>query len=125
MFKILIVEDSDLYLKVEKKIFDNPIMYDMITVKSIKEAKKSLDEWSFDVILLDINLEDGLGTAVVDYARGEKKDNKTYIVAVISEVYEELIVKLYTKGVDYYIKKPFSPSILKATIDRIMARLEI
>lgn len=120
---ILIVEDSEVYKKVLEKMFDDVLRYEVDSVGSIKQAKELLGKKIYDIILLDISLEDGMGTEVVKFVRKEQSNNKSYIVAITGEVSEELIVTLFKLGIDFYIKKPFKPQIVKATIERLYERL--
>lgn len=120
---IFVVEESEIYIKAAMKIF-NGLEYTLTFVKSVSEAKLYLKSNKPDILLLDINLEGGSGLEVVKYLRENKKDRSTYIILLTSETHEEIVTSLYNKGIDYYIRKPFSPSLLKALVDRIGQRVD-
>jgi DNA-binding response OmpR family regulator len=121
---VLIVEDSDLYLKIYKKIGEVLELENIFCVKTIAESKKILGEKNINILILDLNLPDGNGRDLVSYIRDELKNQQIVIVTVSTEVNEPYIINLFDLGIDYYFEKPFNPGILKAVISRIMKRHE-
>ena len=84
----------------------------------------SFDNNIIKILLLDINLSDGNGVELVRLLREEKKDFSTYIILITSETQEDVVTNLYDLGIDFYIKKPFSPFHLKSIVNRIIKRID-
>ena len=120
---ILLVENNEVYIKAIKLLFaENE--YQITDSRSIKEAREQLESFKVQIILLDINLSDGNGLELVRLLREEKKDFSTYIILITSESQEDVVTNLYDLGIDYYIKKPFSPFHLKSIVNRIIKRID-
>lgn len=86
---------------------------------TIKEARDILSRRKIDLIILDINLPDGNGYELL------KEIRQTSQVAVIMLTANDLEldeVKGLALGADDYITKPFSLIVLRARVERILAR---
>ncbi len=117
MNRILLVEDE--------KILGETIVlslkemgFDPAWVKTLKDAKKILSSDSFDLVLLDWNLQDGEGT---DLLKHPKRDDVMVLMLSSKSSIEER-VKGLNLGADDYLPKPFSFKELQARIDALLRR---
>lgn len=115
---ILIVEDDpDMQLYVKNILSDK---FRILTANNGREGFEKAVKTIPDLIISDIMMPVKDGT---ELAKDLKNDNKTSHIPVIllTSLHEESqVVKGYETGVDDYITKPFSASILKARIENIL-----
>lgn len=80
--KILLVEDSQqdtiLIQKTVKEVFPDAVL---VPVKSLGEAYKEYKNHNFNLVLLDLNLPDGFGSATVTEVR---RFNKSVPIVVLT-----------------------------------------
>ncbi|KNZ43167.1 response regulator transcription factor [Acetobacterium bakii] len=112
MDKILIVEDNMalsngivLALKDDK--------YSFFQADTIAGAKGQMENQAFDLVILDINLPDGNGLALLAELR---KDSLVPVIVLTANDMETDIVTGLELGADDYITKPFSLMVLRARV---------
>jgi len=116
MKKILIIED-DKNLNKGLSIALNK-EYEIISLNTISESKKYIDK--VDLILLDMNLPDGDGLEIIEYARLTSSVPIIVLSAIDLEAY---IISSINLGADDYLTKPFSLGILEAKIKRVFEKI--
>ena len=105
-YKLLIAEDS----KIDREIYQGIIpesIYDKIIVTDGEEALKKYQEWSPDIIILDINMPFMNGFQVLKAIREEHNDEKTTIIMVTSRSDKDDIESSAKHGIQGYVIKPF------------------
>ena len=116
MKKILLIEDDNgiqatikYYLQTEGFIVE--------TASRVKEGLEKLNNNSYNIILLDINLPDGTGY----YFYKKLKEEKNIPVIFLTALDEEKdIVKGFELGADDYITKPFHAGELLSRIKNVL-----
>lgn len=111
--KILIVEDEESIRKLIHKILAKEGMM-VYQAQNGKEALDMINKYTFDLIILDILMDDMSGYDIARHIRNE--DLMLPIIFLSGKKEEEDIVKGFDIGADSYITKPFSPSILCAQV---------
>jgi len=121
-FNILVVDDSKTVRAVVKKTLSLagvPIQ-EYHEAANGKEALEILNEEWIDIVFADINMPIMGGIEMVE----KMADNglmKTIPVIIIStEGSKSRIEKLKSKGVSAYLRKPFTPELLKKVVDDIL-----
>lgn len=116
--KILLVEDN---LNISKGLIYilNQNHYEVVDTKTKKETLQVLQENSFDLLILDINLPDGNGFDLYEEIKDKYKIPAIFLTA---RDLEEDIVKGFTMGIEDYITKPFLTGELLARINKILSR---
>jgi CheY-like chemotaxis protein len=114
--RILVVEDNDpnrvmLCRRLQKD------GYVTVEARNGREALERVLEYRFDLILLDINMPELDGIAVLGALKADP-DLSVIPVIMISAVDEmETVVKCIEMGAEDYLPKPYDPVLLKARMD--------
>lgn len=104
MEKILIVDDEDI-IRDSLSNFLSDKGYIIKTADTLVRAKTELESESFDLILLDLKLPDGLGTDLLDFLSKEKKKPLVIMMTAYGTIGDA--VKAIKKGAFDFIEKPF------------------
>ena len=118
MRKILVIEDDEIlnaglcYNIQKKEMLPVPVY-------NIKDAEEKLNEASFDLILLDVNLPDGNG---FDFAKETMPRYHIPFIFLTAHNLEEEIIKGLQCGADDYIVKPFSIKVVMEKIQVVLRR---
>src|SRR5688572_22902109 len=103
MTNILVVEDDpDLRFLYRTTLTHNGM--GVVEAESVTIAMAELDHASFDLIMLDLNLPDHYGTAVIDYMRQSDRHNHTKILVVTAN--DHWIDAVLERGVSKILVKP-------------------
>lgn len=119
MPNILLVEDDDalsegiaLALRAQGAVRRCP---------TLAEARKALGRAGFDLMILDINLPDGSGLALL---RERPAGFRTPVLLLTANDLEIDIVNGLEAGADDYVTKPFSLAVLRARVTALLRRCE-
>jgi two-component system, OmpR family, phosphate regulon response regulator OmpR len=111
--KILIVEDEEPIRKLISKILANEDML-VYQAENGKQALEMINKYNFNLIILDILMDDISGYEVAREIR--KHDLQMPIIFLSGKKEDEDIIQGLDIGADSYITKPFSPSVLFAQV---------
>lgn len=121
--KILIVEDEEPIRKLIYKVlsYEGMLVYQ---AENGTQGLEMIDKYNFDLIILDIMMDDISGYEV---AKDIRKHNLSLPIIFLSGKKEDAdIIQGLSLGADSYITKPFSPSVLCAHVkSQIKRRREI
>lgn len=117
MKRILLVED-ELILGDTILISLQKMGYLCTWVKTLKDAKQRLDKEEYDGVVLDWNLPDGEGLALLKHPR--RSLSMMLVLSSKSSVAER--VQGLTRGADDYLPKPFSFQELEARLLALLRR---
>ena len=119
MPNILLVEDDDalsegiaLALRAQGTVRRCP---------TLAEAREALGRAGFDLMILDINLPDGSGLALL---RERPAGDRTPVLVLTANDLEIDIVNGLEAGADDYVTKPFSLAVLRARVTALLRRCE-
>lgn len=117
--KLLIVEDEMSLLNSIKDYFEQS---DFLCegVITFREAISRIEDFTYDCIILDINLPDGNGLKLLQYLRQCKKDDTVIIISAKNSL-DDKIAGL-NLGADDYLAKPFHLSELNARVKALIRR---
>ncbi|MBP9995647.1 MAG: response regulator transcription factor [Lachnospiraceae bacterium] len=119
-YNCLIVDDETELAKMTTEYFR---MFDITTeyVESCEECFRFFDNNTADIVLLDINLKDGLGFEVCKKLREDMQMPILFISARQSD--DDVLIALSIGG-DDYVKKPYSLSVLLAKVKVNLKRVK-
>ncbi len=113
-YKILIVDDDLVIIEAARRILQEE--YKVASAVSGKTAFQILDQMTPDLILLDINMPDMDGFAVLAQLK-TRKDTKGIPVIFLTGVQgPETETKALESGAEDFVSKPFTASVLKRRI---------
>lgn len=118
MTKILYVEDNDIISSEIKKYLENENI-DTHIAKTVLEAKNLIFANIYNLILLDIMLQDGDG---IEFYKYIKQKYNIPIIFLTAKNSEDDIVKGIDLGADDYIVKPFRMRELTSRIKNIIKK---
>lgn len=87
---------------------------------SIQTARAKINNASYSLIILDVNLPDGNG---FDFLREIKQTFSTPVIMLTANDMESDIVAGLEQGADDYITKPFSLAVLRARVQTQLRRV--
>ncbi len=112
--EILLVEDEPLLRKRLTATLEH-WEADVVAVGSLEDARRALQDLSFDFALIDINLPDGLG---LDLLRENRFSPNTGVVIMTAENGVKSAVEAMRLGAGDYLGKPFNHEELPLAFER-------
>ena len=117
--KVLIVDDDPAICKMLSKVMDSNNLESDIA-NSGTAALALIENHSYDVILMDVTMDDMEGFDVIKKIRSNGVSTPVIIISGRSEDYDALYG--LSVGADDYITKPFSPLIVGAKVKALIRR---
>lgn len=87
---------------------------------TFREAITRIEDFTYDCIILDINLPDGNGFKLLKYLRECKKDDSVIIISARDSLDDKIM--WLNLGADDYLAKPFHLSELNARVKALIRR---
>lgn len=117
--KLLVVEDEiDLLNSIAEHFSELSI--DVDTAESMTKAIDLLIEYTYDLVILDINLGDGSGFDVLNTIKDLEQDLMVLILTALDSLEDK--VKGLNLGADDYLTKPFHLAELTARVSALQRR---
>jgi two-component system response regulator TctD len=117
--RLLLVEDTfDMAEAIMIRLERSGIACD--PAKTLEEARACLEVQRYDVIVLDINLPDGLGTELLKEMRA--RGDRTPVLMLTAEFSVDDRVSSLNSGADDYLVKPFDHRELEARLRALYRR---
>lgn len=113
--RILVVDDDDAIRGTIQRYLRQ---YDVAVADCVAGALDQIDRHSYDLVLLDRRLPDGLGDAVVEVVRGKR--SSLPIIMMSGEVDPQLFDPRSQLRADDFIEKPFVREALVVKIERLL-----
>ena len=125
-YRVMIVDDSSTMRAVIKKAI-KASGFDVDDFYEAGDGKVALDllqsEW-LDLIITDYNMPNMDGMELLERVKQDDTLSSIPVIFISTEGSEKRINEFMTKGATDYIKKPFTPEILKSKLNRIMGEPE-
>ncbi len=119
--KILIVDDEPVNLYLLQEIMEVVGYENSTSVLSPVEAIGLYEKEDFDLVLLDLNMPEMSGYAVLDRFTEMAKTPRAKVVVLTGHNDEEIRNRVMRQGADGMLSKPFSITDIVDCIKRIMA----
>ena len=118
MKTILVVDDNKLNLATARKVLEGE--YRVIPVMRGEQALSFLQKGDCDMILLDINMPDMDGFAVLDQIRELPGCKSTPVIFLTADNDAETETRCFKRGAVDFIAKPFVPDVMLSRIGRVL-----
>jgi len=118
-FRLLLVDD-DIRLLDSLQALLNGMGYELTTASSGKEAIDHLTRLKFDLILLDLRLQDMTGHQIMDFLRDREID--AHVIVLSGDTTIEAAISALEHGAFGYLRKPYDSRELLKLIDNSRQR---
>lgn len=118
-FRMLLVDDDIRLLDSLRELL-NGMGYKITTASSGREAIDLLTHLKFDLILLDLRLQDVTGHQVMDFLRDHEID--THVIVLSGDTAIEAAISALEHGAFGYLRKPCDPRELLKLVDNSRQR---
>lgn len=118
MYKILVVDDEEILRMLICDTLED-LGYDIDEAEDGREALEKLGTNMYDLVVLDYMMPHVTGIEVIERLPEEVK-GKMPILMLSAKSQEEDRQKIFDKGADYFMSKPFSPMKLAEVIEGIL-----
>ncbi len=122
MPKILLVDDVDLFLELERSYLEG-CGYDLVTASSGEETLQRLDKVAPDILLLDFYMPGMDGDEVCKLIRQKPKWQQLPILMVTAAGKPEEVQQCLQAGCDDYITKPVNKQELREKVQRLLGEV--
>lgn len=120
-YSVLVVSSSEKFKTAASALLPVSEYYPVLWAKSVSEAKRTLLEQSFDIVMINTPVPDDFGLRLgIDICGG---GSTVVLLFVKNELYEEVCVKAQEHGV-MTISKPVSRQMLNQTMHMLCAARE-
>lgn len=121
--KILIVDDEkDIRILVSQILGDEN--YKIYFASNGREAIESANENSPDLLILDLMMPEIDGVEVCRRLKQNKDTKKIPVIMLTAKTGVADKIEGFVIGADEYITKPFDPSKLETTVEKVLRRAE-
>jgi DNA-binding response OmpR family regulator len=118
---ILAVDDEDFNLKLLLRHLEKEGFNNVRTASNGVQALEALQQKSYDLVLLDIEMPEMDGISTLETLKSNMKHRDIPVIMISGVEATESIVKCIELGAEDYLSKPFNPVMLRA---RVNASLE-
>ena len=123
MAKVLLVDDVELFLELEKSYLEE-CGYDLVTADSGEETLRRIDELAPDIVLLDFYMPGMNGDEVCIALKRSERWKDLPIIMVTAAGQMEEIQQCLASGCDDYVTKPVDKEELQEKIRRLLGLLD-
>ena len=121
-YNILIVDDS----KIIRSVIKKTLTIAEVPVNGFYEAGNGQeglqimsDNW-IDLVFADINMPVMTGIEMIEKMAADDQFTKIPVIVVSTEGSKTRIEELVQKGAKAYVRKPFTPEVLKSVVSEVM-----
>ncbi len=118
MIRILMIEDDSVLAEGVARVLAGE-GYEVDHAETLKKGTEYLEEKTYQLMILDINLPDGNG---LDYCKRYKEKWELPVLMLTAQDTEEDEIQGLDAEADEYVTKPFSIGILRARVKALLRR---
>jgi two-component system chemotaxis response regulator CheY len=121
-YNILIVDDS----RTTRKVISKTLNLAGVPINQLHEAEngkvalKILEDNWVDLVFADINMPEMDGVEMIDHMAKDGLLKTIPVVIVSTEGSQTRIEEMRAKGVKAYVRKPFTPELIKNLVEDIL-----
>jgi DNA-binding response OmpR family regulator len=118
--KVLIIDDNAAIVELIRHSVNLQGKYDVVVAYDGVQGLESFYRERPDCVIVDVKMPRLDGYQVVRCIRGDNTSAHTPLIILSAMLEEEDKLTGLLSGVDEYLPKPFKPSVLCATLERVM-----
>ena len=122
--KILVVDDFSTMRRIIKNLLRDLGFQNITEADDGKTALPILKQGGIEFLVTDWNMPEMTGIELIGEVRKDPKLAHIPILMVTAEAKREQIIAAAQAGVNGYVVKPFTATVLKEKIEKIFERLE-
>ena len=122
--KILIVDDFSTMRRIIKNLLRDIGFNNASEADDGRSALPMLEKGNFDFLITDWNMPGMTGIELLVACRASDKLKKLPVLMITAEAKRDQIIAAAQAGVNGYIVKPFTATVLQEKIQKIFARIE-
>lgn len=121
--KILVVDDFSTMRRIVKNLLKELGFNNVDEADDGKTALPKLQSGKFDFLITDWNMPEMSGLELLKTVRADDKLKGMPVLMVTAEAKREQIIAAAEAGVNGYVVKPFTASVLQEKIEKIFQRV--
>jgi len=94
------------------------------TANNGSEALRVLEQQSIDLVVTDINMPEMDGAQLVENMQAREATRSLPVLVVSTDSTHARVSSMMSLGAKGYVKKPFSPELLREEIERILGGVQ-
>lgn len=122
MAKILLVDDVDLFLELERSYLEG-LGYDLVTASTGEETLARIDKINPDILLLDYYMPGIDGNEVCKALRKKPRWQRLPVIMVTAAGKPEEVQRCLAAGCDDYVTKPVNKQELREKVKRLLGQI--
>ena len=119
--KILVVDDSPTMRRIVINTLKRLGYTNSVEAENGKDALAKLAGGGFDLVITDWNMPEMDGLDFIKALRSSGETKNIPVLMVTTRSVEQDVKDALLAGANNYIVKPFTPQVLKETIDQLLA----
>jgi two-component system alkaline phosphatase synthesis response regulator PhoP len=118
--KVLVVDDSPVIVELVRHAIEMQGKYAVVVAHDGVEALEQYQREQPDCVIIDVMMPRMDGFQLVRCLRGDSKSSGTPLIILTALASPDKELTGFLSGADEYLTKPFKPSALCETLDRVM-----
>jgi DNA-binding response OmpR family regulator len=118
--KVLVVDDSPVIVDLVRHAIEMQGKYAVVVAYDGIEALEQYQREQPDCVIIDVMMPRMNGFQLVRCLRGDSKSSGTPLIILTALASPDKELTGFLSGADEYLTKPFKPSVLCETLDRVM-----
>ncbi|MFQ5560357.1 MAG: response regulator [Nitrospinota bacterium] len=117
--RVLVVDDFATMRKIIKNVLGQIGIKNIVEADDGTTAVPKLAQEDFDIALVDWNMPKMTGLDLLKHIRAEEKTKNMPVLMVTAEALKDNIIAAAQAGVNDYVVKPFTASVLEEKLKKI------
>jgi len=118
--KVLVIDDNPTIVELIRHAVRMQGKYDVVVAYDGEQGLEQFYNERPDCVIVDVRMQNLDGYQVVRCIRGDSESAHTPLIILSAMIEEDDQMTGLLSGVDEYLAKPFKPSVLCATLERVM-----
>jgi DNA-binding response OmpR family regulator len=118
--KVLVIDDNPTIVELIRHAVRMQGKYDVVVAYDGEQGLEQFYSERPDCVIVDVRMPNLDGYQVVRCIRGDSESANTPLIILSAMIEEDDQMTGLLSGVDEYLAKPFKPSVLCATLERVM-----